>query len=243
MQKSWTLVTGGASNRNGGGLGAAICIRLAQEGHAIVCHYNQNESEAKQVVAQCRSFGVPAEMIQGNFTTAASLSEFLHRYQKQFSNTAALINTVGTYVPVSASLITPQAVENLFQTNVQAPLILMQALIESLKKSQGAIINIGVAGLSSERGYVQAPFYMAMKLALLSLTQSFAKELAPFLIRVNMVSPGHLENSIDLPDVASLPMRRAGKGEEVASTVAFLLAKENRYITGQNIDVAGGFGK
>lgn len=236
----WTLVTGGS-----GPLGAAICRRLAKEsGCDIVCHYNEKEQEALQVVTTCRSFGVRAEMIQGNFTTAESTVEFLHRYQERFPNTKQLINTVGNYFPIAASMIDLQTVSHLFQTNVQAPLLLIQALLESLKKAQGAVINIGVSALSSQRGYVQAPFYMAMKLALLSLTHSFAKELAPFLVRVNMVSPGQLTHSVDLPsDIALLPMQRAGTVEEVASVVSFLLAEENRYITGQNIEVAGGFGK
>ncbi len=73
------------------------------------------------------------------------------------------------------------------------------------------------------------------------LTKSLAKELAASNVRVNMVSPGQLDISVDKPNPAALPMQRLGTAEETARVVAFLLEK-GQYITGQNIEVAGGLG-
>ena len=72
------------------------------------------------------------------------------------------------------------------------------------------------------------------------LTKTLAKELAPYKVRVNMVSPGLLENAVDLAEnLPKMPMKRAGKLDEVAKAVAFLLDPSNEYITGQNLEVAG----
>jgi NAD(P)-dependent dehydrogenase (short-subunit alcohol dehydrogenase family) len=87
---------------------------------------------------------------------------------------------------------------------------------------------------------VYAPAYRIAKTGLLMLTKSLAKELAHASVNVNMVSPGYMENAVDLPDKLSLPMHRAASFEEVSRTVVFLLADESKYITGQNIEVCGG---
>ena len=90
------------------------------------------------------------------------------------------------------------------------------------------------------RADVNATAYTITKLGLWMLTRSLAKELAPSQVRVNMVSPGYLDISVDLPeDVSKLPMGRSGTTKEVANIIALLLDKQSSYITGQNIEVAG----
>ncbi|MDB6082028.1 MAG: putative 3-ketoacyl-acyl carrier protein reductase, fabG, partial [Chlamydiia bacterium] len=221
----WTLVTGGAKR-----LGAEICRTLARSGHSLAIHYNSSETEAKAVAEECRKYDVSAEVIQGDFSTFESTKDFIIRYQKRFVETENLINNVGNYLVRKAKESEMADSYALFQTNVHAPHFLSLNLIQE----GGAIINMGVCGLHSSRADVRAPLYTASKMALWSLTKSLARELAPQGISVNMVSPGQLENSIDLPaDCSTLPMKRPGKLSEVTRVVAFLLDKENRYITGQ----------
>ena len=238
MTVQWTLVTGGAKH-----LGAEIARTLAKNGHAICVHYNTSYEAASLIVAECKACGVEAGLIQGDFSSLEGLEDFFTRYTAQFPITKNLINNVGSYVVTSALSTESSAAYDLFQTNVHAPLFLMTHLAKSIKQEKGSIINIGTSGLQTARADLRAPVYAAAKMALASLTKSVAKELAPFDVRVNMVSPGQLEESIGLPaDFSAFPMKRPGKYTEVARVVAFLLETANSYITGQNIEVAGGFG-
>lgn len=232
----WTLVTGGAKN-----LGAAICVELARQGYSIAIHYKNSVDEAYQIAEECRKFQVDAEPIQGDFSTVKSTQKFINSYLKKFPETKNLINNVGNYF-LGATLNTP--IEQwcaLFQTNLHAPFMLVQSLLPAMEKFKGSIINIGFAGMNASRADTYATSYALTKSALLTLTKSLSLELASKGMNVNMVSPGYLENAVDLPkDLTKIPMNRAAKNSEVAEVVAFLLSDKARYITGQNIEVAGG---
>ena len=114
------------------------------------------------------------------------------------------------------------------------------AALPLLEDSGGQIVNIGYAGLDALVGNPDAMPYQVSKTGLLVLTKSLAEGLAPR-VRANMVSPGQLENSIDLPEdlEGTIPSGRAGRLEEVAEALLWLLDAE--YVTGVNIDVAGGY--
>ena len=232
----WTLVTGGAKN-----LGASICKELARQGYSVVVHYRKSAEEAQNIVKACHEYKVDAACIQGDFSTPESTQKFLDIYQKKFSNTQNLINNVGNYT-IGSSLKTPMDPwYDLFQTNLHAPYLLIRNLLPSIKNLQGSIINLGVAGLNSARAEVYATAYTMTKSALLMLTKSLALELAPSYVRVNMVSPGYLEDAVDLPkDLSKIPMQRPGTNQEVVEMIAYLLSDKGRYITGQNIEIAGG---
>jgi NAD(P)-dependent dehydrogenase (short-subunit alcohol dehydrogenase family) len=148
-----------------------------------------------------------------------------------------LINNVGTYLRKSALTTSLTEWETIFQENLFASIALAQSLVPSIQKLQGNILNIGTCGLSIKANTSNTA-YAAAKTALLIFTKSLAKELAPGQIPVNMVSPGQLEQSI--VEVTGIPMGRDGSFEDLANTVLFLLKDSSRYITGQNIEVAGG---
>lgn len=235
---NWTLVTGGAK-----GLGATICKTLAKQGCSILVHYKQSKKLAEKVADECRQLGVSAEIIQGDFSTVASTKQFIQLLLKQHPSIETVINNVGNYNVKPVLETSPEEWQDLYQVNFLAALMITQTLLPSIKKSQGNIINIGVSGLGAMRSNISNTAYGMTKLQLLTLTKTLARELAQFDVRVNMVSPGRLENSIDiLPDVMLLPMKRLGTTHEVAQTVAFLLNKDSRYVTGQNIEVAGALG-
>ncbi len=235
---SWTLITGAAK-----GVGAAVARKLAQAGHAVVIHYRQSEKEACDLLAALKKEGATAAIIQGSFHTKEATQDFISRYLEQFYKTRYLVNNVGNYM-IEPVLATPyDDLQELFQTNLFAPLLITQALASSIVQERGAIVNIGVSGLQSVKADLEACAYTMTKQALLSLTKALAKELAPQGVRVNMISPGRLENSIDrYKGVASIPMKRLGSCEEVAEAVRYILSHESSYTTGQNIDIAGGLG-
>jgi len=232
--KGWTLVTGGAK-----GLGAEICRTLAKEGRDILIHYNVSHDDAVHIQKECLSLGVAAEIIQGNFSSKESTQRFVEDLQ-HYSGVNSLINNVGQYFNKPLVDTSIEEWETLAQVNVYAPFMIIKALLPNIKMSKGNIINIGVSGLAAMQAKIVNTAYGASKLNLWLITKSLAKELAPFHVRVNMVSPGQLENSVDVIDTAKLPMGRAGTMAEAARLTAFLLDKDNSYITGQNIEIAGG---
>lgn len=235
---TWTLVTGGAKR-----LGAEIALALAKKGHSLVIHYHHSKGPALELVEKCKQFGVDAECIQGDFSSVKMVEDFIVRYLDNFSETENLINNVGNYLIKPALETTIEEWTSLFQVNLHAPFALCRALSPSIIKYRGNIVNIGVAKLGGISANTYSTAYSITKSALWMLTKSLAAELATSHARANMVSPGYLDIAVDVPsDLEKLPMHRAGKSCEVARVVSFLLEKESAYITGQNIEVAGGFG-
>lgn len=230
----WTLVTGGAKR-----LGAALCLSLAEQGRSVVVHYRHSYEEAMGVVKQCKALGSQAEAIQGDFSSVDNVKEFISRYIKQFSETEILINNVGDYLIESALNTSIEDWIHLFQVNLHTPFMLTQALAPFLIKNKGQVINIGVSGLNRRSANIYHTAYSLTKQGLWGLTLALAREWASQEVRVNMVSPGELDNSIDHH---SIPMKRPASCWEVCRVVNFLLDSESAYITGQNIEVAGGLG-
>lgn len=234
---NWTCITGAAQ-----GLGRAIALLLAERGHNLVLHYRSQADAAEQLAKACRKKGVEAYSLQGDFSTSSEVTLFLDRYRSlaAFEETQYLVNNVGNCLRKSALETSDEEWKSLFQNNFHVPCQLMRALSPSLKATRGAVVNIGYAGVSQQVLSSHFAAYHAAKMALWTVTKSLAGEWAPYGVRINMISPGYLENSRFLVDAKQLPMGRLGTLEETARVVAFLLDPAQSYVTGQNIDVAGG---
>lgn len=230
----YTLITGGAK-----GLGRSTAEYLASKGHSIIIQYRFSLEEAKNVVDKCRSYGVEAHYIQGKFDTFLEIEQFIKNYLERFARTKHVVHNVGSYY-LNSALETPLVEwEKIFMSNLHLPFMLSQALSPSLIATKGTITSIGVAGLTAGRGDIYSSAYTIAKQALLQFTRSVAKELASKGVRANMISPGYLENSIDLPeDEKKIPIGHPSKFEEVAKVIGFIMDTDT--ITGQNIEVAGG---
>ncbi|MEX1012692.1 MAG: SDR family oxidoreductase [Waddliaceae bacterium] len=212
------LVTG-ASKR----LGALICYALAENGYDLCIHYRTSQKEAEEVKARCQEMGVDAEIVCGDLLSI------------DFRPIDHLINNVGVYTKESLLDYTLDEWKDCFEVNCFAPFALTKRFLPTLK----SVINIGVSGL--ENSDKQRSLYRLTKKTLLHITKMLASELAPKGICVNMVSPGQLSISEDLPDnLGSLPMKRAVEPSEITQMILFLLKSPS--ITGQNIDISGGLG-
>jgi 3-oxoacyl-[acyl-carrier protein] reductase len=234
---AWTLVTGGAKR-----LGAEIARSLAKEGYDVLIHYRASKSEALRVIDDCRKMGVAAEALQADFSSKEGVAALVKEIVTNSYHIENLINNVGNFLARSPLETTLDAWRDLFETNLHAPFALIQDLMPSIKIHKGSIVNIGTAGAMDFRADVKYTAYTITKKSLYLLTKSLARELAQHGVRVNMVSPGELDNSVSLPrELSLLPMRRPARLSEVVRTVLFLLNKDNGYITGQNIEVAGGY--
>ena len=233
------LVTGGS-----GGIGAAICKRLAADGHHVIVHANRSLEKAAAVVAEIVAAGGSAEAVAFDVTdraaTAAALDQLLEAGAIQI-----LVNNAGIHADAVFPGMSAEQWHSVIGVSLHGFFNVTQPLTMAMIRTRwGRIVNISsVAGITGNRGQVN---YSAAKGALHAASKSLALELASRGITVNAVAPGIIatemsEGSFDAEAIKNLvPMKRAGKPEEVADLVAFLASDRAAYISGQVISINGG---
>lgn len=234
------VVTGG-----GRGIGRAISLRLARDGHDVIVGYRSDARSAEETAEQLLALGRNSLSVQVETTDAHSVSALFSAAEsigtvRAVVNNAGKVETVGRLHDNDLAAIRRDLDVNLFGT-----IVCCKVAIESFERTGGgSIVNISSAAatLGSPGTYVH---YAAAKAGVDALTVGLSKELAPS-IRVNTVSPGtvwtefHQDPDRPRKIAESIPLGRAGKPEDVAGAVAWLLSSEASYVTGANIRVAGG---
>ena len=233
------LVTGGS-----GGIGAAICHRLATDGHHVIVHANRSRTKADAIVAAIRAKNGSAEAVAFDITdriaSAAALEALLEHGPIQI-----LVNNAGIHDDAVFPGMTGEQWDSVLDVSLNGFFNVTQPLTMPMIRTRwGRIINISsVAGITGNRGQVN---YSAAKGALHAASKSLSLELASRNITVNVVAPGiiatdMIEGSFDAETIKQIvPMKRAGKPEEVADLVAFLASAQAAYISGQVISINGG---
>ena len=233
-----TLITGAAK-----GLGKELSKELAKKRECLILHYNTSERQVHELQVECSQFGCEVKVVKADFSTKQGLENFLSYIQTSQVEIVELINNVGVYFTDSFMNTELEDLVSIHYSNLFTPFAIIKSLIQGLKANRGSIVNVGTAGLNGQKIDILHSAYQLTKQSLYFLTRSLAKELAPFGVRVNMVSPGVMVNSVTVPaDKNAIPMGRLAELEEVVRAVMFLLDPNNHYITGQNIEVAGGYG-
>lgn len=232
------LVTGGS-----GGIGAAICRRLAADGHHVIVHANRNPDKAAAIAAEIIASGGSAEAISFDITdrsaSAAALEQLLNAGSIQI-----LVNNAGIHADAVFPGMSGKQWDSVLDVSLNGFFNVTQPLtLPMIRTRWGRIINISsVAAIAGNRGQVN---YSAAKGALHAATKSLALEVASRGITVNAVAPGIIatdmsEGSFDGEAIKKLvPMQRAGQPEEVADLVAFLASDQAAYISGQIISING----
>ena len=229
------LVTGGSKR-----LGAELCLRLAEKGWDLVVNYRSDPEAAEDLVERLRAEGASARAIRADISDSGAVAAMFASIRSSEGRLSLLVNNVGNYEPKPVSELTVTDWDDCIAANLSGAFYCCREALELLRESEGQIINLGYAGVDALVGNPDAAAYQVSKTGLLVLTKSLAEDLAPT-VRVNMLSPGQLENSIDLPEdlEATLPSGRAGRLDEIADALLWLL--EADYVTGVNIDIAGGY--
>lgn len=237
------LVTGASR-----GLGAAIALKLAACGARAAINYFASPQKARQVHDRIRQDGGTAEMFLADVRDEDAVATMV----SQVTNTLGpidilVINATGPQPFVKLEDLTWRRCLDQLEFFVKSPLLLVKAVLPSMKERRyGRIINIGSEVF--ERGVPAFSNYVSAKGAQLGLTRSWAMELAPWGITVNLVAPGwvpterHAGDSQEAKDAyaAAVPMRHMGEPEDVAEAVAFLASDGARFVTGQKLSVNGG---
>jgi 3-oxoacyl-[acyl-carrier protein] reductase len=239
MEGKTALVTGGSR-----GIGRAICQRLAKAGTRIVLHYNRNRDAAEETAGL---IGGEVSLVRADLSSV----EEIERMFGKFADISLdfLINNAGIWknTPLGSSAI--EVVDEVLAVNLKAPFWITQRALPLLKNG-GRIVNISsVAGRIGVAG--GRSLYGAAKAGIDSLTRNWALELAPRGILVNAVAPGYVTTDMTaghLGDPAILeramarhPLGRLATPQDVADVVAFLCSDDARFVTGQCLNVSGGF--
>jgi 3-oxoacyl-[acyl-carrier protein] reductase len=178
------------------GVGAATALLLAKEGYDILINCRKNESQAMQIVTQCREYGVRAEIFMADVTLSTACKDMARYVEEKWGQVNVLVNCIGMtkIVPYEdLDQLTEADFAKIFATNVTAPYLVVQAFQKLLSKSaNSSVVNISsTAGISGSGSSIA---YAASKGALNTLTLALAKALAPA-VRVNAVCPGFIDSS------------------------------------------------
>ncbi len=239
------LVTGAS-----GGIGRAIAVDAAKAGYYVICHYCGSQAKAEETLNQIKAVGGQGELIQFDVSNRDDCKAKLDEITAKHGVLWGVVNNAGitrdsTFVALSGDDWDKVIHTNLDSFyNVLNPLIMPMASRKN--KRGGRIITISsVSGVNGNRGQTN---YSAAKAGIIGATKALAVELAGRGITVNAIAPGVIETemtkAIDpaVYDIimSTIPMKRAGHPEEIASAVTYLLSEGAAYITRQVIEIDGG---
>ena len=232
------LVTGSAKR-----LGRQIISQLHQAGYRVIIHYNQSATDANNLASSLNQQRPDSALtIQANLLDEQAVQLLANKALASFNRLDVLINNASSFYATPLGSATLANWDDLFGSNVKAPYFLCKALAPALAANKGCIINM--VDIHAQQPLQDHSIYCMAKAALLMMTKSLARELAPT-IRVNGIAPGailwpsqQLAEADKAAILQQIPLQRTGSPEDIANTVLFLL--QSPYISGQIIAVDGG---
>ena len=237
------LVTGASR-----GLGAHIARRLAADGRPVAVNYLPDREDAERVVAGIEAAGGRAAAFRGDVTDSDEVTALVAAVEARFGPVAVLVpNATGPQPAIAAVDVTWEDHLRQLRFFVKSPTLLMQAVVPGMRAlGGGRIVQIGSDLF--ERSEPGMSAYSAAKGAQLSLTRTWARELGPWGITVNVVAPGwipverhaHIDPRYVEQYRREVPLGRMGTPAEIADVVAFLASEGARFITGERVTVNGG---
>jgi 3-oxoacyl-[acyl-carrier protein] reductase len=235
------FVTGG-----GRGIGAAVAVRLAEDGADVALTYQSNAGAAAAVVDQIKAIGRRAVAIAADSADVAAVTSAVDRTAEEFGRLDILVNNAGAYLVAPVQEIGAAALDETIAVNVRAPFVAAQAAARHMADG-GRIINIG-SNVGERAPFPGFALYSMSKTALTGLTKGLGRELGPRGITVNLVNPGPTDtalNPADGPFAETIrgftALGRYAAPAEIAAVVAFLAGDGGSYVTGATVNVDGGF--
>lgn len=229
------------------GIGAEIAKTLAKEGAKVVVNYSGSEAKAQEVVAEIEALGSEAIAVRADVSNSEDVKAMMDETIATFGKIDFLVNNAGITRDNLLMRMKEDEWDDVMNINLKGVFVCTKAVTrQMMRQRSGKIVNVasivGVAGNPGQANYVAA------KAGVIGLTKTTAQELASRNILVNAVAPGFITTDMTdaLPEdvkegmLQMIPLKRLGKPEHVAKTVAFLLSDDANYITGQTIHIDGG---
>ncbi|MEU1040143.1 SDR family oxidoreductase [Streptomyces sp. NPDC005907] len=245
MARPVTVVTGGSR-----GIGAATCVRLAADGHDVVLGYVSDGAAAERTAATVRAAGARCVTVRADTSVEADVDRLFDKAAEQLGPVTGLVNNAGVTGPLGRLAdADPADLRRVVEVNLLGTLLCSRRAAGAMAARGGGVIvhvSSAAATLGSPGEFVH---YAATKAAVDALTLGLAKELGPDGIRVNAVAPGMIDTEMHAAmgdpgraerAAGSIPLRRAGRAEEIAAAVAWLMSPDASYTTGAVLRVAGG---
>jgi acetoacetyl-CoA reductase len=241
MTQRVALVTGGT-----GGIGSAICKRLARNGHRVATNY-RSEERAREWQAALAREGIEVAIVPGDVADPESSQQMVAAVREKLGPIDILINNAGITRDTTFHKMTALQWQEVIATNLNSCFNVTRPVIEEMRaRKWGRIVQI--SSINGQKGQYGQANYAASKAGMHGFTISLAQENAKFGITVNTISPGYVgtEMVMAVPEevrakiVAQIPTGRLGDPDEIAFAVQFFLAEEAAWITGANLAINGG---
>lgn len=236
------LITGAAR-----GIGRAIALKFAQEGANIAFTDLVIDKNALQTEQDVTALGVKCKAYAGNAADFAQTEALVQEIHKEFGRIDILVNNAGITKDGLMLRMTESQWDAVLTVNLKSAFNFIHAVTPIMMRQRGgSIINMSsVVGVHGNAGQCN---YSASKAGLIGLAKSIAQEMGPRGIRANAIAPGFIESAMtaQLPEeirsewVKRIPLRRAGRVEDIADIATFLASDMSSYVSGQVIQVDGG---
>jgi len=242
LENKVALITGGSR-----GIGAAIVQKFAEQGAQVAFTYRSSAEQANSLAEQSSTaYETTVKAYQSDASSFEASAELVKQVLEDFGRVDVLINNAGITRDTLMLRMSEDQWDQVIETNLKSVFNLTKHILRPmLKQRSGSIINM--SSVVGEFGNAGQANYAASKAGIFGFTKSIAKEVGSRSIRCNAIAPGFIETDMteQLDEktkeafLASIPMKRLGKAEEVANACVFLASDLSQYISGQTISVCG----
>lgn len=245
LEGQTALITGGSR-----GIGRAIALEMARQGANVAFSDLKYDEIAEQTEKELNELGVKAKAYASDASDFTDSENLVNEVVAEFGNVDILVNNAGITRDTLMMRMTEEMWDDVIRINLKSAFNLTKAVQKfMLKQRKGSIINMSsIVGLGGNAGQAN---YAASKAGMIAFTKSVAQEIGARNIRVNAIAPGFIETEMtgQLSDevkkewAEKIPLKRAGKPEDVANMAVFLASEMAAYVTGQVFTVCGGMNK
>jgi 3-oxoacyl-[acyl-carrier protein] reductase len=237
------VVTGGTR-----GIGRGIALGLAREGARIALVYRANKAAAQMALRELQAVGADCVAVETNVAEPARAEQLIKTVADRYGRIDVLVNNVGDFRWGTLAESSVEEWKSIFDSNVTTVFYMCRAAIPMMRKGRwGRIINMGAVGAERAFGQAKISAYAAAKAAVVAMSRSLALEEAKKGITVNVVNPSSIdEKDLTLEEARKLkdaryPIGRPPTVDDVAAAVSFFASEEAEYVTGQVVNVSGGW--